>query len=223
MASSSQRPRLTAMQPARHRLRVDFAEQNAALLDLARACVDFDVQLDRLPVGDYSIDDRVIVERKTYADFATSLIDGRLFPQAAALARCPHRPVILLEGPTPPCLPNVHPHALKGAVISLAVMWRLPVLYARDPADSLRVLRDLAHQANLAGGYLKRYDRKPKRLATRKLHLLQGLPGVGPELAHRLLEQFGSIERVITAPEDALMQVRGVGPKKAARIRQLVC
>lgn len=102
-------------------------------------------------------------------------------------------------------------------------MWRLPVLYARDPADSLRVLRDLAHQANLAGGYLKRYDRKPKRLATRKLHLLQGLPGVGPELAHRLLEQFGSIERVITAPEDALMQVRGVGPKKAARIRQLVC
>jgi Fanconi anemia group M protein len=211
------------MQPARHRLRVDFAEQNAALLDLARACVDFDVQLDRLPVGDYSIDDRVIVERKTYADFATSLIDGRLFPQAAALARCPHRPVILLEGPTPPCLRNVHPHALKGAVISLAVMWRLPVLYARDPADSLRVLRDLAHQANLAGGYLKRYDRKPKRLATRKLYLLQGLPGVGPELAHRLLEQFGSIERVITAPEDALMQVLGVGPKKAARIRQLVC
>jgi DNA excision repair protein ERCC-4 len=211
------------MRTARHRLRVDFAEQNAALLDLARACVDFDVQLDRLPVGDYSIDDRVIVERKTYADFATSLIDGRLFPQAAALARCPHRPVILLEGPTPPCLPDVHPHALKGAVISLAVMWRLPVLYARDPADSLRVLRDLAHQANLAGGYLKRYDRKPKRVATRKLHLLQGLPGVGPELAHRLLEQFGSIERVITAPEDALMQVRGVGPKKAARIRQLVC
>jgi DNA excision repair protein ERCC-4 len=223
MASSSRPPRLTAMQPARHRLRVDFAEQNAALLDLARACVDFDVQLDRLPVGDYSIDDRVIVERKTYADFATSLIDGRLFPQAAALARCPHRSVILLEGPTLPCLPNVHPHALRGAVISLAVMWRLPVLYARDPADSLRVLRDLARQANLAGGYLKRYDRKPKRLATRKLYLLQGLPGVGPELAHRLLERFGSIERVITAPEDALMQVRGVGPKKAARIRQLVC
>jgi len=222
MASSSRRPRPTGMQPARHRLRVDFAEQNAALLDLARACVDFDVQLDRLRVGDYSIDDRVIVERKTYADFATSLIDGRLFPQAAALARCPHRPVMLLEGPIPRCLPNVHPHALKGAVISLAVMWRLPVLYARDPADSLRVLRDLAHQANLAGGYLKRYDRKPKRLATRKLYVLQGLPGVGPELAHRLLEQFGSIERVITAPEDALMQVLGVGPKKAARIRQLV-
>jgi DNA excision repair protein ERCC-4 len=211
------------MHPARHRLRVDLAEQNAALLDLARACVDFDVKLERLTVGDYSIDDRVVVERKTYADFATSLVDGRLFPQAAALARCPHRPVILLEGPAPPRLPNVHPHALKGAVISLAVMWRLPVLYARDPEDSLRILRDLAHQANLAGGFLKRYDRKPKRVAARKLYMLQGLPGVGPELAHRLLQHFGSIERVMMATEDALMQVRGVGPKKATRIRQLVC
>lgn len=210
------------MHPSRHSLRVDFAEQNGALLDLVRACVDFDVQLEHLKVGDYSIDDRVVVERKTYADFATSLIDGRLFPQAAALARCPHRPVILLEGPTPARLPDVHPHALKGAVISLAVMWRLPVLYARDPADSLRVLRDLAHQANLGGGVLKRYDRKPKRLAGRKLYMLQGLPGVGPELAHRLLQQFGSVERVITATEDALTQVRGVGRKRAAEIRGLV-
>jgi DNA excision repair protein ERCC-4 len=210
------------MHPPRHRLRVDFAEQNAELLDLARACADFDVQLERLTVGDYSIDDRVVVERKTYADFAASLVDGRLFPQAAALAQCPHRPVILLEGPTPPRLPDVHPHALKGAVISLAVMWRLPVLCARDPADSLSVLRDLAHQANVAGGVLKRYDRKPKRLAGRKLYMLQGLPGVGPELAHRLLQQFGSVERIITATEDALTQVRGVGRKKAAEIRGLV-
>lgn len=205
-----------------YRLRIDFAEQNAALLRLARACGDFDIQMVRLPVGDYTIDDRVVVERKTHADFATSLADGRLFTQAAALARCPHRPVILLEGQTPPRVPNVHPHALKGAVISLAVMWRLPVLHARDPEDSLRILRDLAHQASRAGGVLRRYDRKPKRFATRKLYILQGLPGVGPALAYRLLVELGSVERVITASEGALMQVRGVGSKKAARIRELV-
>jgi ERCC4-type nuclease len=202
---------------------VDFSERSAALLDLARACDDFDVEMVHLAIGDYSIDEHVIVERKTYADFATSLVDGRLFPQAAALARSPHRPIVLLEGPTPPRLPNVHPHALKGAVVSLAVMWRLPLLYARDPEDSLRILRDLAHQASRAGGVLRRYDRKPKRVASRKLYVLQGLSGVGPALAHRLLLEFGSVERVITASEEALMRVRGVGSKKAARIRELVC
>ena len=205
-----------------HRLRVDFAEQSARLLELVSACDDFEVEMVRLAVGDYSIDERVVVERKTYADFATSLVDGRLFLQAAALARNPHRPVILLEGPSPPRVPNVHPHALKGAVVSLAVMWRLPVLYARDPEDSLRILRDLARQANDPGGALPRYDRKPKRLASRRLYMLQGLPGVGPALAHRLLLEFGSVERVITASEGALMRVRGVGSKKAARIRELV-
>jgi DNA excision repair protein ERCC-4 len=205
-------------------LRVDFSERNAALLDLARRCGEFDVRMEHLTVGDYFIGGGIIVERKTYADFAMSLADGRLFPQAAALARSPHRPVVLLEGPRPSRVPDVHPHALKGAMVSLAVMWRLPVLCARDPEDSLRILCFLAHQlGNSDQRILRRYDRKPKRAASRKLYLLQGLPGVGPAMAHRLLIEFGSVERVVTASEAALMRVRGLGPKKTARIRELVC
>jgi len=52
--------------------------------------------------------------------------------------------------------------------------------------------------------------------------MLQGLPGVGPALANRLLLQFGSVERVITADQNVLMEVRGIGAKKAQRIRHLV-
>lgn len=207
----------------RYRLRVDVAERNAALLALARGCSDFDVHVERLAAGDYLIDDSVLVERKTYADFAISLADGRLFPQAAALARQPQRAILLLEGPRPEHMPDVHRHALKGAMVSLAAMWRLPMLHARDPEDSLLVLRLLAGQArSTSGGILKRYDRKPRRLASRKLHMLQGLPGVGPALAQRLLARFGSVERVITADEAALMQVRGIGRTTATRIRELV-
>jgi Fanconi anemia group M protein len=209
--------------PSRHLLRVDLSERHAALVDLARNCGDFDVQLERLAIGDYFIDRGVVVERKTYADFATSLVDGRLFPQAAALARSPHRPVVLLEGPKPSRMPDVHPHALKGAILSLAVMWRLPVLHARDPEDALRILRFLARQVgNSEPRILRRYDRKPKRLASRRLYVLQGLSGVGPALAQQLLIRFGSVERVVTADEKSLTQVRGIGLKKAARIRELV-
>lgn len=206
-----------------HQLRVDHAERNAALLDLARQSDHFEVHLEHLDVGDYVIDSGSIVERKTSADFATSLVDGRLFPQAAALARGPHRPVFLLEGPRSTDLPDVHPHALKGAIVSLAVMWRLPVIHARDPEDSLRILRFLAQQLATTGpSVLQRYDRKPKRFASRKLYVLQGLPGVGPALANRLLRQFGSVEGVMTAAESMLVQVRGIGPQKARQIRKLV-
>lgn len=204
-------------------LRVDFSERHSALLDLAQASGDFDVRLERLAVGDYFLGAGVLVERKTYADFATSLVDGRLFPQAAALARSPHRPVILLEGPKPSRMPDVHPHALKGAIVSLAVMWRLPVVHARDPEDALWVLRCLADQIGRAEpSGLKRYDRKPKRLASKKIYMLQGLPGIGPALADRLLLHFGTVEHVITADEITLMQVPGLGRTKARRIREMV-
>ena len=81
----------------RHELLIDPSERHAALVDLLSQCGDFDVRIERLPVGDYCLDRGVVVERKTYADFAVSLADGRLFPQAAKLARCPHRPIILLR------------------------------------------------------------------------------------------------------------------------------
>jgi DNA excision repair protein ERCC-4 len=204
-------------------LRVDFSERHSALLDLAQASGDFDVRLERLTVGDYVVGAGVLVERKTYADFAMSLVDGRLFPQAAALARSPHRPVVLLEGPKPSRMPDVHPHALKGAIVSLAVMWRLPVVHARDPEDALWVLRCLADQiGRTEPGVLKRYDRKPKRLVSKKTYMLQGLPGVGPALADRLLRHSGTVEQVITADEITLMQVAGLGHTKARRIREIV-
>jgi hypothetical protein len=99
--------------PRRHQLRVDLSERNATVLRLARECEEFDVQVVHLPIGDYFIDSGVVVERKTYADFAISLVDGRLFSQAAALAQSPHRPVVLLEGPKPLRMPDVHPDALE--------------------------------------------------------------------------------------------------------------
>ena len=96
------------------------------------------------------------------------------------------------------------------------------MLWARDTEDSLRLLCFLANQLRSVGGGLKRYDHKPKRLASRRLYMLQGLPGVGPALASRLLLEFGSIERVVAADEGELTRVRGVGRQKAARIRELV-
>lgn len=206
-----------------HRLDVDHSEHQAALLDVVRRGGAFDVQMVRLPTGDYLIDDEVLIERKTIGDFAASLADGRLFPQVARLAHDPHRSILLIEGPAPASVAAIHPRALEGALVSLAALWRLPVLHSTDPQHSARILQLLANQASKPRQHtLRRFDRKPKRLASRRLFVLQGLPGVGPALARRLLAHLGSVEGVITAEAAALTQVRGLGPKKAVRIRQLV-
>lgn len=207
-----------------HQLAVDHTEARSALLNAVRRSGTFEVRMAHLATGDYLIDDEVLIERKSIADLATSLIDGRLFPQVARLAHSRYRSLLLIEGPTPASIPDVHSHSLEGALISIAAMWRVPVLYSSDSEQSARMLRFLADQVR--GPHeriLRRFDRKPKRLASRRLFLLQGVPGVGPALAHRLLGHFGTIENVVTADASALTQVRGVGPKKASRIRELVC
>ena len=43
----------------------------------------------RLAIGDYEIDGRLLVERKTLQDLVASIKDGRLFKQAYRLANSP--------------------------------------------------------------------------------------------------------------------------------------
>ena len=66
---------------------------------------------------------------------------------------------------------------------------------------------------------LKRYDRKPKRLASKKTTCFRDCQA---SVAHRLLLHFGTVEHVITADEITLMQVPGLGRTKARRIKEIV-
>jgi DNA excision repair protein ERCC-4 len=204
-------------------LEIDYREQGSPLVELVLASGEFDVAYGRLRVGDYIVQRSILVERKTCADFVLSMIDGRLFRQAALMSRQPLRSLIIVEGPPPENMPDIHPHSTLGACLSLAVMWRQPVLLSRDPQESLVMLRLMADQARTLqrleitrGGY------KPKRLARRKLYVLQGLPGVGPVLAGRLLSHFGTVEKVMTAQEEDLRKVPGCGVRKASAIREIL-
>jgi DNA excision repair protein ERCC-4 len=129
-----------------HQLAVDNSEARSALLEAVRRTGSFEVRMGDLPTGDYLIDNEVLIERKSVADFAASLIDGRLFPQVARLAHSRYRSLLLIEGPTPTGSPDVHPHSLEGALVSIAAMWRLPVLHSSDAEQSVRMLRFLADQ-----------------------------------------------------------------------------
>lgn len=48
--------------------------------------------------------------------------------------------------------------------------------------------------------------------------VVAGLPKVGAGLAQKLLEHFGSVRRVYTATKDELLEVEGIGERKASEI-----
>ena len=209
--------------PSRWPLRIDHREVKSRLVQIAGDSGLFEVQLASLKAGDYVVNRRVVVERKTHLDLVLSILDGRLFAQAAALQLPGQRSLFLVEGPRPARLPRVHPDAIKGALLSLAVSWRLPVVFSRDPEDSLKCLQMLAEQSQaLSTRRLTRAGPRPKGDLRRRMFLLQGLPGIGPSLAQRLLAHFGSVEKILLADANLLLQVDGCGPKTAAAIRSVV-
>ena len=74
----------------------------------------------------------------------------------------------------------------------------------------LQRMRDEAHRVAIS------YQRQ-----TRKRSLgteLTDIPGVGPELAKKILKHFGSVTRVRAASRDEVGEVPGVGPQLAERI-----
>jgi Fanconi anemia group M protein len=64
----------------------DDREQKSEVIKSLMGIEKVEVCIRRLSMGDYQVEKRVIVERKTLKDFAVSIIDGRLFKQMIWLA-----------------------------------------------------------------------------------------------------------------------------------------
>ena len=67
-----------------------------------------------------------------------------------------------------------------------------------------------------------RWGYRPKKLANRRLYLLQGLPGIGPDLAKRMLDRFDSVSDIFNASAEDLTIVKGIGEIKAAKIKEVL-
>jgi ERCC4-type nuclease len=52
------------------------------------------------------------------------------------------------------------------------------------------------------------------------LHILQGVAGIGPRLATRILEHFRGLPIAWTVTERELAAVRGLGPVRAKRLSE---
>ncbi|NUN22255.1 MAG: hypothetical protein HUU09_02155 [Candidatus Jettenia caeni] len=117
---------------------------------------------------------------------------------------------------------KVDPQAIKGALISLSISWQVPLIFSKSAPGTAEILIMVGEQdVKYCDEILKRMGRKPRRVQAQKFYFLQGLPGIGPRMAKRILEYFGSVERVITANEQELACVR-IGRKKASMICKII-
>ena len=206
------------------RVVVDDREVGCGTIEALKRFDDVEVVVRRLTLGDYEVDGRILFERKTLIDLVASIKEGRLFDQATRLAYSPTRGVVILEG-TGRDLAHcgMRREPIQGALITLSLILGLPVLRSQGPEETARLIRYAARQVrSITSGALPRKIKRPKGKLKAQLQLLQGLPGVGPDRAKRLLEAFGCIEGVLTAAAEELATVPGIGEKTAEAIRDMV-
>lgn len=196
-----------------------------------------DVRIDRLVTGDFRIGERILVERKTVRDFVDSLVDGRLLEQASRLVGAAPRSLLLIEGEGLFESNRVHPHALMGALTTLALDFGIPIVTTKDGAETARfltvasrreesMLDGLTPQARdrleavkpeiwmdpvtQAAAGARELRKSPNQEKFTAMSLLIAIPSVDQDLANRLLNRYGTIAALIWADEDDLRQVEGI-------------
>ncbi|GGM37438.1 DEAD/DEAH box helicase [Haloarcula argentinensis] len=185
-----------------------------------------ETRLETLAVGDYVLSDRVVVERKTVADFMDTLTGGdrSMFEQVGDATRNYGRPVVIIEGEDLFGARNVHHKAIQGALASLAVDFGASVLRTSDEDETADLLEVIAgREQEVADREVSVHgEKQSKTLPEQQEYVVAAIAEVGPVTARTLLEAFGSVEAVMTADKDDLLEVSGIGDVTADRIREVI-
>ncbi|MFT4310175.1 MAG: ERCC4 domain-containing protein [Candidatus Woesearchaeota archaeon] len=178
------------------------------------------VNLQTLQVADYVISADVGVEFKTTHDFIQSLLDGRLLTQALALKHAFSAPLIVVQGEDLFSVRNVHPNAVYGMLTTLMVSYRIPVLCSKNAQETAHILAMLAKKSTSTpvGASVSTSSNVHQAL----LDTLSTFPGVGRQGAQALLDRFGSVQGICQASIQDLVNVEGIGQKRAEDIYEYV-
>lgn len=200
-------------------IHVDHREDPLIINLLSKEALIDEVQLK---IGDYVISERAIIERKTRADFESSIIDGRMFDQAIKLKETYERVIYIIEGKA--FQGRINRGALLGAVSSLILDFGFSVFFTQDEPASVELIVALAkrEQGDSKNHILIKKPKKSEDLDVQLVYTLASFPMLGEKAANNLLEQFGTIENVVNSNEQKLSETKGISAKRAREILDFV-
>ncbi|MEA1957222.1 MAG: ERCC4 domain-containing protein, partial [Euryarchaeota archaeon] len=191
---------------------------------LAKAGVD--LKLQNLEIGDYVVSDRVCIERKTTLDFLDSLINKRrnLFDQIHRMKSEYENPLLVIEGESIYGQRNVHPNVVRAVMATIAIDFSVPILQTRDEADTASLIYVIAKREQLPNKTeVNPHGKKPSAsLREQQEYLISALSNIGIVTTRNLLRRFKTVEGILTASKEELMEVEHVGKKTAEHIKEVL-
>jgi len=200
----------------RPQIKVDKRELKSGITDYLKnfGC---EIEEENLEIADYIVSDRVAIERKTFADFVSSIKDLRLFSQLRELSKF-EKPILLIEGFE--YFGNLQNNSFFGALASIILDFKIPTIWTKNKIESANFIYLVAkrEQFKEKREVVVRVRKKFQNLREEQEYLIAGLPSVNSVLAKRLLEKFKTPKKVFNAKKEELIKIKNLGEKKAQRI-----
>jgi len=184
------------------------------------------LKLQNLGTGDYIVSDRVCIERKSAVDFSDSLVNKRrnLLEQIHRMKNEYEKPLLVIEGDSIYGQRNVHPNVVRAVMATIAVDFSVPIIQTRDEADTASLIYVIAKREQMPNKTeVNPHGKKPSAsLKEQQEYFISALPNIGIVTARNLLRRFKTIERILTASKEELMEVEHVGEKTAEHIKEVL-
>jgi ERCC4-related helicase len=184
-----------------------------------------DLKLQNLEIGDYIVSDKVCIERKTVTDFLDSLINKRrnLFEQINRMKNEYEKPLLVIEGNSIYGQRNVHPNVVRAVMASIALDYSVPIIQTRDVADTASLIYVIAKREQMPNKTeVNPHGKKPSAsLKVQQEYFVSALSNIGIMTTRKLLGRFKTIERIMAASKEELMEVENVGEKTAEHIKKV--
>ncbi len=208
--------------PQTNRITIAIDQREDHLFDQILSGMGADIDRRVLDVGDFLCSARLVVERKTRADFEASVIDGRLFNQLPNLVSNYERVVIIVEGLTDD--ERLSRSSLLGAYATIISDFGSSLIFTRDKEATAEIIFHFAKHEQIAKKQPMRIYAKKRTFTPSQTtrSIIEMLPTVGPKLAKAILSHFGSVEAVAKASERDLATVPGLGKKRAKLIHDIL-
>jgi ERCC4-type nuclease len=203
---------------------IDDREKNSDIIHFLQQDQRVILKRKRLPIGDFKINERFLLERKTLPDFVESIKDGRLFRQVRRMLDFKFIPILILEGiksDLDGC--KMSREAIQGALVSVNIVFGVPTLRSKNAKESAKLMLYTAQQVQRV--HARQYPVPSKVQNNKKraqIEFLQGIPKVGAQKASDLLDHFNTIQNIMNASQKELRQISGIGPTISKKIHWLI-
>lgn len=203
----------------------DTSETQEVVPELAMHDEVEDYVLDALDYGDLVVEEAdLMVERKTIGDYASSLLEGRLPKQIANMQGAADNVYVLVEGDLTETDSLSHTNmagsSIRGHMASTMARKGVPVI----PCSNTAMLVDMV--VRLGRKYIEEpssshMDSGPVDTGRPVTERMYGcLSGVGPSTAEALHQEFSSMTALLTATDEEIESIDGIGSKRAGTIKE---